>query len=134
MNDPLPIGAGCGTGPTPANAAALAQALSADRDLQVTAPVAVSIGGAEGLAMDLTAAPGAGYCDELIPVLTIRDDAPWRGLYLDRGSRMRLYLVDLPSGVPSRILAIGIVAPEVRFEDVTGAAAPVVDSIEFRTP
>jgi hypothetical protein len=26
------------------------------------------------------------------------------------------------------------VAPEVRFEDVTGAAAPVVDSIEFRTP
>jgi hypothetical protein len=134
VNDPLPIGAGCGTGPTPANAAALAQALSADRDLQVTAPVAVSIGGAEGLAMDLTAAPGAGYCDELIPVLTIRDDAPWRGLYLDRGSRMRLYLVDLPGGVPSRILAIGIVAPEVRFEDVTGAAAPVVDSIEFRTP
>ena len=46
---------------------------------------------------------------------------------------MRLYLLDLPEGSATRILAIAIVAPEARFEDVIEAAAPIIESIEFHT-
>ena len=35
---------------------------------------------------------------------------------------MRLYLLDLPDGSTTRPLAIAIVAPEARFEDVPAAA------------
>jgi hypothetical protein len=51
---------------------------------------------------------------------------------LARLQRMRLYLLDLPGG-SARILAIAIVAPEPSFERVVEAAAPIVDSFEFRT-
>ena len=44
---------------------------------------------------------------------------------------MRLYLLDLPAGSTTRMLAIAIVAPEARFEDVLAAAAPLIESIEF---
>jgi hypothetical protein len=44
---------------------------------------------------------------------------------------MRLYLLDLPEGQETRILAIAIVAPEARFVDVATAAAPIVQSLEF---
>ena len=45
---------------------------------------------------------------------------------------MRLYLFDAPEGSSIRILAITIIAPESRFESVVKAAAPVVESVEFR--
>lgn len=51
---------------------------------------------------------------------------------LDRGERMRLYLLDLPVG-SGRILAIAISAPEASFEHVVEAAEPIVDSFEFHT-
>jgi hypothetical protein len=51
---------------------------------------------------------------------------------LEPGSRMRLYLVDLPGG-SARILSIAIVAPESSFESVVEAAAPILDSFEFHT-
>ena len=46
---------------------------------------------------------------------------------------MRLYLIDLPEGSATRILAIAVVAPEARFEAVLEAAAPIIESIEFHT-
>ena len=54
-------------------------------------------------------------------------------LWLESGERMRLYLVDLPAGGSARILAIAVAAPEARFDQVVGAAAPVLDSVEFPT-
>jgi hypothetical protein len=44
---------------------------------------------------------------------------------------MRLYLLDLPEGVSTRILAIALIAPEERFESVVDAATPILESIEF---
>jgi hypothetical protein len=46
---------------------------------------------------------------------------------------MRLYLLDLPEGMSARILAIAISAFDSEFERVVKAAAPVLDSFEFRT-
>jgi hypothetical protein len=48
------------------------------------------------------------------------------------GDRMRLYLVDLPSG-SARILSIAIVASESDFDGVVESAQPVVDSFEFHS-
>ena len=53
------------------------------------------------------------------------------GLALKAGSRMRLYLLNLPKGSATRILALAIVAPEARFESVIQAATPILESIEF---
>lgn len=132
MDDPLPVGPGCEPGPTPADAAALAQALQSDRDLKVTAPLSVSVGGADGLVMDITAAAEASACD-LGPWPVLTDGGRgWTGL--DEGRRMRLYLIDVPDGLATRILAIAVVAPQSRFDKTLAAATPVLDSIEFHAP
>jgi hypothetical protein len=123
--DPRPSGTGCHDGPASADAAALARTIRSDPDLDVTAPVATRVGGVEALRMDVVAAPGARVCDGWIagsPVVTETSVEP--------GSRMRLYLLDLPGG-SARILAVAIVAPEPRFEQVAEAAAHIVDSFEF---
>ena len=122
VGDPLSVETGCANGPAPADANALAARIQAEPDFEATAPVAVSVGGTEGLAMDVTVAPAASDCE-------------MRGsLNVEQGSRMRLYLVDLPEGSTIRILAIAVVAPEARFEDLIEAAAPVIDSVEFHAP
>lgn len=129
VGDPLPVATGCAIGPTPVDADALARSLESDPDLQVTAPVAVSVGGIDALTMDIVLAPEADDCDA---ALRLRDD-PYTRRWgpLDRGSHMRLYLFDMPEGSSMRILAIAIVAPEARFDAVIEAATPVMDSIEF---
>ena len=50
---------------------------------------------------------------------------------LEPGSRLRLYLVDLPEGMSVQTLAITVVAPEERFDEVIEETAPIIDSIEF---
>jgi len=134
IGDPWPVETGCGPGPAPANAEALARTIRSDPDLEATAPVAVRVGGIEALEMDVVAAPGASVC-EAVPapmVLKADKDESYHGLAAERGSRIRLYLLDLPEGSSIRILAIAIVAPEARFERVMEAAAPVLDSLEFQ--
>jgi hypothetical protein len=126
LADPLPIGTGCREGPAPADAEALARSIRSDPELEATSPVAVRVGGIEALRMDVVAATGASVCDVAGTPLVLTETG------LDRGHRMRLYLLDLPGG-SARILAIAIVAPEPRFERVVDAAAPIVDSFEFRT-
>ena len=50
------------------------------------------------------------------------------------GEWMRLYLFDIPEGSSVRILVIAVVAPESSFARAVEAAAPIIESIEFRTP
>jgi hypothetical protein len=126
LADPLPMIDRCGQGPAPTNAASLAQSIMSDDDFEATAPSSVTIGGAPALQLDVVN-PGAPsvLCDQL-PRASVTTSI------LEPGSRMRLYLVDLPGG-SARILSIAIVAPESSFESVVEAAAPILDSFEFHT-
>jgi len=141
LADPLPTEPACAEGRGPVSAEALAQIVRSNPDLEATVPVAVSVGGIDALRLDVSAARGATVC----PSVLVRDSAGGfggqggipvvsrpQGAALDRGQRMRLYLVDLPEG-SARTLAIAIVGPEADFERVVEAAAPIVDSFEFRT-
>jgi hypothetical protein len=148
MADPAWVGTDCQTGPDPDNAEALAESIRSDPGLEATDPVAVSVGGAEALMMDVKIEAGATVCapitdgGDLLPngvlrpvfgtSMTVVDDGVVTGVAT--GEWMRLYLFDVPDGSSMRILAIAIVAPESRFERVIEAATPVVDSIEFHAP
>jgi len=85
--------------------------------------------------MDVTAVPAASVCEKYPAPMVLKPDDPssWRGLALKQGSRMRLYLLDVPAGSSIRTLAIAIVAPDARFEQVVAAAAPIMDSLDFHT-
>jgi hypothetical protein len=148
MADPALLGADCQTGPSPAGAEALAERIRSDPDLGATAPVAVRVGGAEALMMDVKIAAGVTICG---PATDGGDPLNWvlnpvfdtsATVFVDNGVAtgratgewMRLYLFDVPAGSSTRILVIAIIAPESRFESVAEAAWPVVDSIEFHTP
>jgi hypothetical protein len=122
--DPRPVEPGCWPGPVPADAQALARSIRSDPDLEATAPVAVRVGGIDGLRIDVTLAPGAGCVGYDGPPVVVQKS------WLGDGTRMRLYLLDLPRG-SARTLAIAIVAAKPRFEHVVAAAAPIVDSFEF---
>jgi len=152
MADPELVGTVCQTGPAPADAAALAESIRSDLGLEATAPVAVSVGGVEGVMMEVMIAAGASVCvnvtetgdwaDDpgvLFPVMalmnsTITIAGNGHATGYATGERMRLYLFDVPEGSSLRILAIAIVAPESSFERAVEAAAPVVDSVEFPVP
>jgi hypothetical protein len=129
--DPRATGVGCGRGPGPLDADALARSLQADPDLEVTAPLAVTIGGADGFQMDVTPASEASSCDGGWPVLTPFDGSSRGSIRLERGGRLRLYLVDRPEGSGARHVAIAVVAPSSRFDSVLEAATPIIHSIEF---
>jgi hypothetical protein len=45
--------------------------------------------------------------------------------------RLRLFLVDVPEGMSMRTLAITVMAPEARFQEMVEEAQPIIDSIEF---
>jgi hypothetical protein len=158
MADPAWVGTDCLKGPDPADAAALAESILSDSGLEATAPVAVSVGGAQAWMVDVKIAAGTPLCvpatwggDPLLdvgllhhvfdvdaPYVANHDDAlpEWERLAkgVATGQWMRLYLIDVPAGLSMRILAVAIIAPESRFERTVEAAAPVVDSIEFHAP
>jgi hypothetical protein len=123
LADPLSITADCQEGPAPADAEALAQSMMSNGDFETTAPSATTVGGAPALQMDVVTTAGALVCDGW-PRFAVT--------ILEPGSRMRLYLVDLPGG-SARILAIAIIASDADFERVLEAATPIVDSFEFHT-
>ena len=148
MADPVLVG-DCEPGPDPADAAALAESIRSDPDLGATAPVAVSVGGAPALMMDVRIAAGTtisvpadaegNLCNNGVLSLVFDQNAAiytGNGVLTGQatGDWMRLYLFDAPEGSSMRILAIRIVAPESRFERAVDAAAPVIDSIEFHVP
>ncbi len=110
----------------PADAAAIAQQVIADPNFETTAPVAARIGGVEAVSIDVTLAPGGKACG-----VGMIDISRWiHGLW-EPGWRLRLYLVDLPEGMSVQTLAITVVAPEERFDEVIEESKPIIDSIEF---
>jgi hypothetical protein len=116
-------------GPVPADAAAFAQAVSADPNFETTTPVAARVGGAEAVGMDVVLSPGGRICSAYRT-----DSHRWihaLGCCARKWQRLRLFLVDLPKGMSMRTLAITVVAPVARFDDVVADATPIIDSIEF---
>jgi hypothetical protein len=110
----------------PADADAIAQQVIADPNFETTAPVAARIGGVEAVSIDVTLAPGGRACG--IGMIEI---SRWiHGLW-EPGWRLRLYLVDLPEGMSVQTMAITVVAPEERFDEVIAETAPIIESIEF---
>jgi hypothetical protein len=125
LTDPAVFWSECAQGPVPADAAAFAQAVIADPDFETTVPVAARVGGVEAVAMDVALSPAGRVCG------AYRTDAQRWIHALEPGKRLRLFLVDLPEGMSMRTLAITIVGPDERFEDVVKDAEPIIDSIEF---
>jgi len=150
--DPALGGAGCQQGPGSVDAVALAEAIRSQPDLGATAPVAVSVGGAAALMMDVRIAAGTtisvpaddlgNLCRAAILSPVLEQEAVGSSISyangvatgVATGDWMRLYLIDVPDGLSMRILSVAIVAPEASFQRVLEAAAPVVDSIEFHAP
>jgi hypothetical protein len=125
FTDPALYWSDCAQGPAPVDAAAFAQAVIADPDFETTAPVAARVGGVEALEMDVALSPGGRVCG---PYRT--DVHRWINS-LEPGKRLRLFLVDVPEGLSMRTLAITVMAPEARFDDMVADATPIIDSIEF---
>lgn len=123
MADPL-TARGCEAGPAAADAGALGRSIRSNPDLEVTAPVAASVGGIDALRMDVMA-PGQLDVGDCVPMVLDRISAGQDG-------PVRLYLLDLPEGMSARILAIAISALDSEFERVVEAAEPVLDSFQFR--
>ena len=111
----------------PADAASIAQQLIADTNFETTAPVAARVGGVDAVSIDVSLAPGGEACG-----IGMVDISRWiHAIGWDPGLRLRLYLVDLPEGMSVPTLAITVVAPEERFDEVVAETAPIIDSIEF---
>jgi len=125
FTDPVVFWSECAQSPVPADAAAFAQVVIADPNFETTAPVAARVGGVEGVSVDVALAPGGRTC------LAYRTDVNRWIHALEPGLRLRLYLVDLPEGMSMQTLAITVMAPEARFEEVIEEAKPIIDSIEF---
>ncbi len=110
----------------PADAAAIAQQVIADPNFATTAPVTARIGGVEAVSIDVVLAPGGRACG-----VGMIDISRWIHALWEPKWRLRLYLVDLPEGMSVETLAITVVAPEERFDDVIAETAPIIESIEF---
>jgi hypothetical protein len=110
----------------PSDAASIAQQLIGDPNFATTAPVAARVGGVEAVSIDVALAPGGRSCG--IGMIEI---SRWIHALSEPGWRLRLYLVDLPDGMSVQTLAITVVAPEERFDDVIAETAPIIESIEF---
>ena len=150
--DPKLGGAGCQASNDPVDAAALAESIRSNPDLDATDPIAVSVGGADALMMDVRIPAGASVtvpaggggdlCQNglLLPVFDL--DGVGSEIRVDdgiatsqaTGDWMRLYLLAAPEGSSMRILALTIVAPESRFERAVEEAAPILESVEFHVP
>ena len=126
LADPLPVD-GCQEGPAAADAESLAQSILSNDEFEATAPVPTTIGGARALRMDLLMTTTESRVCSQPPRTYLTSD------WFPPGSRMRLYLVDLPSGGSAQTLSIAISAPDSSFERVVEAAAPILDSFEFHT-
>lgn len=123
--DPVAYDWWCGERTLPTGAAAIAQAVAADPNFETTDLVPARLGGLDALTLDVTLAPGGAPCPrgEIIIARWIHELRP--------GLRQRLYLVDLPDGMPVQTLAITLTAPEERFEEYIAETASIIESIEL---
>ena len=102
-------------------------------DVETTTPAT------PGPATSVPSSPATPASREPSPVPTLQDvmklDRWIHQLFGEQSeSRLRLYLVDLPEGMSVETLAITVVAPEERFEELIEETAPIIDSIEFNAP
>lgn len=152
MADPehIPFDEGCLSGTTAVDATSLADSIRSDPGLETTAPAAVTVGGADGVTMDVRRFSGASLCASvnedgsftdhwpvLYPIFADgweRNEFNGHYSYQSSGEWMRLYLLDVPEGSSMRILAIAVAAPRSTFDRAVEAAAPVLNSVEFHTP
>lgn len=125
FTDPVVFWSECARGPVPADAAAFAQAVIADPNFETTAPVAARVGGVQAVAIDVALSPAGRVC------WAYRTDAHRWIHALEPGRRLRLFLVDLPDRMSMRTMAITVMAPHERFEEVIEEATPIIESIEF---
>ena len=89
--------------------------------------MAARVGGVEAVSIDVRLAPGGVACGVgMIEISRWIHTIGW-----EPGWRLRLYLVDLPEGMSVQTLAITVVAPEERFDEVIEETAPIIESIEF---
>ncbi len=89
--------------------------------------MAARVGGLEAVSIDVTLARGGRAC--CVGMIEI---SRWiHTIEREPGLRLRLYLVDLPEGMSVQTLAITVVAPEERFDDVIAETAPIIESIEL---
>jgi hypothetical protein len=109
-----------------ADAAAIAQQLIADPNFETTAPVAAHIGGLEAVSIDVALAPAGRSCGVGMIVIS-----RWIHELWEPDLRLRLYLIDLPEGMSVETLAITVMAPIERFDEVIAETAPIIESIEF---
>jgi hypothetical protein len=132
FTDPVAYDAWCGTNggypllSEPASAAAIAQKVISDPNFETTAPVAARVGGLDAASIDVALIPGGRACG-----VGMIDISRWIHVLWEPGWRLRLYLVDLPEGMSVQTLAITVVAPEERFEEVIAETAPIIESIDF---
>jgi hypothetical protein len=132
FTDPVAYDAWCGTNggypllSEPASAAAIAQKVISDPNFETTAPVAARVGGLDAASIDVALIPGGRACG--VGMIEI---SRWIHVLWEPGWRLRLYLVDLPEGMSVQTLAITVVAPEERFEEVIAETAPIIESIDF---
>ncbi len=113
----------------PADAAAIAQEVISDPNFETTAPVAASVGGVEAVSIDVALAPGGEACGiGMIEISRWIHTIGW-----NPGWRLRLYLVDLPEGMSVQTLAITVVAPGERFDEVIAETTPIIESIAFNS-
>ena len=82
--------------------------------------------GLDAVSIDVALAPGGEACE--VQMIEI---SRWIHERRELGWRLRLYLVDLPAGMSVKTMAITVVAPEERFEEVIAETAPIIASIEF---
>ena len=125
FTDPAVEWSRCGQGPLPEDAAALAQWVIGNPNFESTAPVAVRVGGSDAVTIDVALAPAGSGC----PIY--RTDVNRWIHALEPGKRLRLFLVDVPEGMSMQTLAISVIAPFERFDDVVAVATPIIESIEF---
>lgn len=132
--DPLRIS--CSPIPSTGDLTALVSDIRSDLDLVATAAAEVSIGGFAGVQLDVTLAAGASACPEQRKGSEPNpgDRTRGTGFQLELGSRMRLYLADVPDGTTVRTLAIAVVAPDARFDTVLATTEPIIGSIEWVGP
>lgn len=117
---------GCEIGTPAVDAEALLLSVRSAADLEVTDPVATSVGGLDAMQVDVVGLREVRE-GECVPPVVER-------LVISRDVRMRLYLLDLPAGLSARTMVIAIVAHDSLFEHVVEAAAPVLGSFEFHAP
>jgi hypothetical protein len=134
LEDPLPAGEGCAADAAPRDADALARAIASDPDLVTTTPLTVTIAGLPAVTMDVIGTnPAASICDdyEATFVLLTSELTP---LPIEPGSRVRLFLFDVPEGSPFGMFAVAFSAPDSLFESVLDDAAPIIESLQLHDP